>query len=70
MLSLDFVHTRRIPHIHCTENSIYVLPEMKLRRIVPNSYIHVSVIDLYIPRIDRSIWLQQNMQTNPGNTYT
>jgi hypothetical protein len=67
LLSLDFVRTRRTSNLHCTENSIYVFPEMKLHRIIPNSYIHVSVIDLYIPRIGRSIWLQHNMQINPGN---
>jgi hypothetical protein len=27
---------------HCTENPIYVFPEVKLRGLVPNSYIHVS----------------------------
>ncbi len=26
--------------VHCTENPIYVFPEMKLRGLVPNSYIH------------------------------
>ncbi len=35
--------------LHCTENPIYVFPEMKLCGHVPNSYIHVSVSDLYIP---------------------
>jgi hypothetical protein len=33
---------------------------MKLR-LVPDSYIHVSVSDLYIPRISLPIWLQQNV---------
>ncbi len=28
---------------------------MKLRSLVPNSYIHVSVSDLYIPTIDLPI---------------
>jgi hypothetical protein len=37
--------------LHCTENMIYVFLEMKLRGLVPNSYIHVSVSDLYIHRI-------------------
>jgi hypothetical protein len=46
---------------------IYVYPEMKLRGHVPNSYIHVSVSYLYIPRIGLPIWLKQNRQTNPGN---
>jgi hypothetical protein len=49
--------------VHCTENQIYVFPEMKLRGIVPDSYIHVSVSD----RIGLPIWLQQNRQTDPGN---
>jgi hypothetical protein len=49
--------------VHCTENPIYLHPEMKLRG---NSYIHVSVSILYIPRIGLPIWLQQNNQTDPG----
>jgi hypothetical protein len=53
--------------MHCNENPIYVFPEMKLRDLVPNSYIHVSVIDLYIPRVGLPIWLQQNRQTDHGN---
>jgi hypothetical protein len=36
---------------------------MKLRSLVPNSYIHVSVSDLYIPRIGLPILLQQNRRT-------
>ncbi len=32
-----------------------------------NSYIHVSVSALYIPRIGLFMWLQQNKQTDPGN---
>jgi hypothetical protein len=48
---------------HCTKNPIYVFPEMKLRGLVPNSYVHVSVR----PRIGLPIWLQQNRQTDPGN---
>ncbi len=35
----------------CAENLFFVFPEMKLHGLVPNSYIHVSVSDLYIPRI-------------------
>ena len=34
---------------------------MKLCRLVPNSYIHVHVSDLFIPKISLPIWLQQNM---------
>ncbi len=33
---------------HCTENSKQIFPEKKLRGLVPNSYIHLSVSDLYI----------------------
>ncbi len=53
--------------LHCTENPFYVFPEMKLRGLDHNSYIHVSVSDLYIPWISLPIWQQQNRQTNPGN---
>jgi hypothetical protein len=50
--------------VHCTENPIYVFPEMELPVLVPNSYIHVSGRDLYIPRIGLPICLQQNRQTD------
>jgi hypothetical protein len=50
-------------HTHCTENRIYVFPKKELRGLSPNSYIHVSVSDLYIPRIGPHIWLLQNRQT-------
>ncbi len=53
--------------VHCTENPIYVFPEMKLHSLVPNSYFHVSVSNLYILRIGLPIWLQQSKQTDPGN---
>ncbi len=33
---------------HCTKNSIYVFPEIKLRGLVPSSFSHVSVSDFYI----------------------
>jgi hypothetical protein len=39
-----------------------------VRGLSPNFHIHVSVSDLYIPRIGPHIWLQQNRQTDPGNT--
>jgi hypothetical protein len=38
--------------MQCTENPSYVFPEMKLRVVVPNSYM--------------PIWLQQTGQTYPG----
>jgi hypothetical protein len=52
-------------HPHCTENP--EIPEEELTGLSPNSYIHVSVSDLHIPRISQHIWLQQNRQTDPGN---
>ena len=45
------------PCVHCNKNPIYVFPEMKLRGLAPSSYIHVSVSDLYIPRIGLPILL-------------
>ncbi len=53
--------------LHCTENPINLLPEMKQPGLVPNSYIHVSVSNLYILRISLPIWLQQNRMNDPGN---
>ncbi len=52
---------------YCTENPIYVLPEMKLHGLVPNTYIIVSEGDLYIPRRGLLILLLQRRQTNPQN---
>jgi hypothetical protein len=40
---------------------------MKLRGLVPNPYIHVSVIDLYIPTMGLPIFLQPNKWTDRGN---
>jgi hypothetical protein len=36
---------------HSTENSKQIFPEKELRGLNPNVHIHVSVSDLYIPRI-------------------
>jgi hypothetical protein len=49
-----------ISKTHCTENSICVFPELKLRVLVPNSKIHVSMGDLYIPMVGLLILLQPN----------
>jgi hypothetical protein len=46
---------------------MHVFPEKKLLGISPNLHIHVSVSDLYIPRIHPHIFLQQNRQTDGGN---
>ncbi len=42
---------------------------MKLHSLFPNFHIHVSVSDLYIPRIRPSFFLQQKRQTDRGNIY-
>ncbi len=56
---------------------IYVFPKMKLRGslfpkhnyniLSPNFHIHVSVSNLYIPRVGLPILLQPNRRTDPGN---
>jgi hypothetical protein len=46
---------------------MYVFVFWELLGLSPNLHIHVSVSDLYIPRIGLHIWLQQNKQTDPGN---
>ncbi len=54
--------------LHCNENPIYVFPEKELRGFSHNFHIHVSVSDLFIPRIGPHIFLQQNrMLTDGGN---
>jgi hypothetical protein len=44
---------------HCTKKSKQLFPEMKLRGLVPNFHIHVSVSDLYIPTIGPPILLRK-----------
>jgi hypothetical protein len=56
-----------IGSVHCNENPAF--PEKELRGLSPNFLIHVSVRDLYIPRIGPHIFLQQNRQTEPENIY-
>jgi hypothetical protein len=49
--------------MHC----ICVFPEKELRAAsVQKFHIHVSVSNLYIPRIGPHIFLQQNRQTDRG----
>jgi len=43
--------------LHCTENLKQIFSELKLRGLVPNFYIHVSVSDLYILMIGPHILL-------------
>jgi hypothetical protein len=52
--------------LHCKENPISVFIFWKLRGLILNFYIHVSVSYLYIPRKGPHISLQQNRQTDPG----
>ncbi len=50
---------------HYTENSNQIFPEMKLCGLVSNSYVHVSVSDLYIPTIGLPILLQEKKIGGP-----
>ncbi len=50
-----------------TENSKQIFPDKELRGHSSNFHIHVSVSDLYIPRIGPHIFLQPNRQTDRGN---
>jgi hypothetical protein len=52
---------------HWNENPIYAFHFWELRGLSPNFHIHLSVSDLYIPRIDPPIFLQPNRQTDRGN---
>jgi hypothetical protein len=47
--------------------SKHIIPEKELGGLSPNSYIHISVSDLYIPTIGLPILLQENRWTNPWN---
>ncbi len=53
---------------HSNKNSKQIFPE-KLRSLRPNSYIHVSVSDYYIPTIGMPILLQENRCTDCGNIW-
>jgi hypothetical protein len=53
--------------MHCNENLIYLFPEKELYGLSPSFHSHVSVGDLFIPRIGPHIFLQQNRQTDHGN---
>jgi hypothetical protein len=50
-LVLEFLCLKRRHYCALYRNPIHVFPEIKLSSLVPISYIHVSVSDLYIPRI-------------------
>jgi hypothetical protein len=52
---------------HNTENSKQIFPGKELRGYSPNSYIFVSVSNLYIPLIGLPILLQENRWADPVN---
>ncbi len=52
---------------HNTENLKQIFPEKELRGYSSNSYIHVSVRDLYIPLIGLPILRQENRWTERRN---
>jgi hypothetical protein len=52
---------------HNTENLKQIFPGKELRGYSPNSYIHVSVSDLYIPLIGLPILLKENRWAERGN---
>jgi hypothetical protein len=45
------VQYHKLPPPHCKGNSVYIFLFWELRGLSPNFHIHVSVSDLYIPRI-------------------
>jgi hypothetical protein len=58
------------PHLIYTALTVYskqIFPEMKQCGLSSNSYIHVSVSDLYIPTIGLPILLQENWRIDRGN---
>ncbi len=63
VLTLMLTYSGRWEHAlqrHSTENSKQIFPGKELRGYSPNSYIHVSVSDLYTPLIGLPILLQEN----------
>jgi hypothetical protein len=68
-VNIAFVFLSSSCKVHCNENSIYVLLFWELQDFSPNFHIHVSVSDLYIPRISPHIFLQPNRQTDSENKY-
>jgi hypothetical protein len=54
-------------HIHCNGNSVYVFLFWELRDLSPNFHIHVSVSDIYIPKMGLHISSSRKGQTHRGN---
>jgi hypothetical protein len=56
--------------LHCNKNHIYVLLFWELLGLSPNFHIHVSVSELYIPRIGPHIsWSRIGTQIDCENIY-
>ncbi len=53
-------------HRHITENAKQIIPGKELRGYRPNSYIHVSVSELYIPLTGQPILLQPRKIGGPN----
>ncbi len=54
------------PEMNCAAS---LFPKQNYNVLSPNFHIHVSVSDLYIPRIGLPILLQPKRQTDSGNIY-
>jgi hypothetical protein len=61
------IQAKSLSALHCKQNLIFIFPEMKLRGLVPNFHMHVSVSDLCILSIGPPILLQQNRRADRGN---
>ncbi len=59
--------TQQSRDVRTATNPINVFPEKELCGLSFNFHIHVSVSNLYIPKIGSHIFLQQNRQTDCGN---
>jgi hypothetical protein len=64
---MSLLADKRALQRYYTENSKHIFPEKELRGHSHNSYIHISVCDLYIPTTGQPILLQENRWTNRGN---
>ncbi len=65
-VNIRSVHCKQALYRKFETNTVFT--EMKLRGLVPNAYIHVSVSDLYSPTIGLPILLHDNRWTDRGNT--
>jgi hypothetical protein len=52
---ITLLFTEPLLDVHCNENPIYVFLFWELRGLSPKFHIHVSVSELYIPRIGQHI---------------